>query len=75
MFADETHLMDDWAKLLSPRQLEIALLIGRGLRNREIAHELGLREGTVKQHNHSIFMKLRTRRRNMRLLANGRAVA
>ena len=76
MFADETRVMDNWSKLLSPRQHEIALLIGRGLRNREIARELGLSEGTVKQHNHSIFMKLRTRRRNMHiLLASGRAVA
>jgi DNA-binding NarL/FixJ family response regulator len=76
MFADETHLLDDWSKLLSPRQHEIALLIGRGLKNKEIAHELGLTEGTVKQHNHSIFMKLGTRRRNMCiLLTSGRAVA
>jgi two-component system nitrate/nitrite response regulator NarL len=76
MFADETRVMDNWSKLLSPRQHEIALLIGRGLKNKEIARELGLSEGTVKQHNHSIFMKLRTRRRNMCiLLAGGRAVA
>ena len=76
MFADETRVMDNWSKLLSPRQHEIALLIGRGLKNKEIARELGLSEGTVKQHNHSIFMKLRTRRRNMHiLLASGRAVA
>jgi DNA-binding NarL/FixJ family response regulator len=76
MFADETHLLDDWSKLLSPREHEVALLIGRGLRNKEIAHELGLTEGTVKQYNHSIFLKLRTRRRDMRIrLASGRAVA
>ena len=76
MFLDETRLMDDWSKLLSPREHEVALLIGRGLKNKEIAHELGLTEGTVKQHNHSIFMKLRTRRRNMRiLLASGLPVA
>jgi DNA-binding NarL/FixJ family response regulator len=76
MFLDETRLMDDWSKLLSPREHEVALLIGRGLRNREIARELGLSEGTVKQHNHSIFMKLRTRRRHMCILvAGGRPVA
>ena len=76
MFLDETRLMDDWSKLLSPRQHEIALLIGRGLRNKEIARELGLSEGTVKQHIHSIFLRLRTRRRHMFiLLASRRTVA
>ena len=47
MFADETRLMDDWSKLLSLREHEVALLIGRGLRNREIARELGLSEGSL----------------------------
>jgi len=76
MFADETRLMGDWSKLLSPREHEVALLIGRGLRNKEIASELGLSLGTVKLHVHSIFLKLRTRRRNIRiLLASERAVA
>jgi two-component system, NarL family, nitrate/nitrite response regulator NarL len=76
MFRDEARIMGDWSKLLSPREHEVALLIGRGLRNKEIASELGLTLGTVKVHVHSIFLKLRTRRRNMHiLLASGRAVA
>ena len=58
MFPDETRLMGDWSKLLSPREHEVALLIGRGLPNKEIARELGLSVGTVKLHVHKIFLKL-----------------
>ena len=76
MFPDETRIMGDWSTLLSPREHEVALLIGRGLKNKEIASELGLTLGTVKLHVHSIFIKLRTRRRKMLIfLASGRAVA
>ena len=47
-----------WSSILSPREREVALLVARGLANKEIARELGLSEGTVKQHVHSIFQKL-----------------
>lgn len=43
---------------LSPRERGIASLVQRGLRNKEIADELGLTEGTVKVHLHKIFEKL-----------------
>ena len=43
---------------LSPRERGIAGLVQRGLRNKEIADELGLTEGTVKVHLHKIFEKL-----------------
>jgi two-component system, NarL family, nitrate/nitrite response regulator NarL len=43
---------------LTPRQREIALLVMSGLRNKEIASELRLCEGTVKIHLHNIFQKL-----------------
>jgi DNA-binding NarL/FixJ family response regulator len=43
---------------LTPRELEILRLVKRGLRNREIAAEVSIAEGTVKMHLHSIYHKL-----------------
>lgn len=43
---------------LSPRETEVMALVAKGLRNREIAAELGITEGTVKVFLHSIFEKL-----------------
>jgi DNA-binding NarL/FixJ family response regulator len=47
------------ANVLTPREAEIANFISRGLRNKEIARELHLSEGTVKMHLHHIYEKLR----------------
>ena len=44
-----------WSSALSPREREVALLVARGLANKEIARELELSNGTVKLHVHSIF--------------------
>ena len=44
--------------MLSPREREVAQLVARGLSNKEVARELGLSDGTVKIHIHSIFQKL-----------------
>jgi two-component system nitrate/nitrite response regulator NarP len=44
---------------LSARERGVVALVQRGLRNKEIAAELGLTEGTVKVHLHRIFEKLR----------------
>jgi two-component system nitrate/nitrite response regulator NarP len=49
--------------ILTEREKELAGLIRKGLRNREIADRLGLSEGTVKVHVHSIFKKLKVRSR------------
>ena len=43
---------------LAPRDRRLVGLVARGLRNREIAEELGVTEGTVKVYLHSIFEKL-----------------
>jgi DNA-binding NarL/FixJ family response regulator len=58
MSLDETRFGTDCLELLSPREREIALLVARGLTNKQVGHELSLSDGTVKQHIHSIFMKL-----------------
>jgi two-component system, NarL family, nitrate/nitrite response regulator NarL len=69
-------MSDEWSSTLTHREREVALLIARGLTNKEIAHELGLSVGTVKLHIHSIFLKLGMRSRHMLIfLAGGRAVA
>ena len=49
---------EDPLKTLSPREKAIAALVQQGMRNKEVAAELGLTEGTVKVHLHKIFDKL-----------------
>ena len=43
---------------LTKRELEILRLVQRGLRNREIAQQMGVEEKTVKNHINSIYSKL-----------------
>jgi DNA-binding NarL/FixJ family response regulator len=47
------------AQALTRRETEIVRLVSQGLANKVIARELGVREGTVKIHLHSVFRKLR----------------
>lgn len=42
---------------LSPRERELVGLVRQGLRNRDIAEQLGITEGTVKVYLHSVFEK------------------
>lgn len=53
---------------LSGRERAVASLAQRGLRNKEIADELGLTEGTVKVHLHKVFEKLGVRGRTELIL-------
>jgi DNA-binding NarL/FixJ family response regulator len=48
---------------LSERERQIAFLVARGLKNRDIAAELHISENTVKRHLQSIFSKTGTRDR------------
>ncbi|TDE41724.1 response regulator transcription factor [Nonomuraea mesophila] len=53
----------DLAEELSEREREVAVLVGQGATNREIARRLFITEGTVKNHISSILRKLRLRDR------------
>jgi DNA-binding NarL/FixJ family response regulator len=47
------------SSILSRREIEVVRAVAKGLRNREIAERLGIAEGTVKLHLHTIYTKLR----------------
>ena len=48
---------------LSERERQIAYMVARGMRNRDIAADLGISENTVKRHLQSIFSKTGSRDR------------
>ena len=48
---------------LAPRERELIRFVRQGLRNREIAAELGVTEGTVKVYLHAVFEKLGVKNR------------
>lgn len=57
MFADlETGVIADAD--LTPREIDVLELLGKNLSNQEIANELFIEVGTVKNHVHSILSKL-----------------
>jgi two-component system nitrate/nitrite response regulator NarP len=49
--------------LLTPRERDVAERVARGQRNKEIARELNVTEGTVKMHLHNIYEKLQVKNR------------
>jgi two-component system nitrate/nitrite response regulator NarL len=65
VFAPKTPTRDS----LTSREQQIVEGVGRGLRNKEIAREMNLREGTVKMHLHHIFEKLQLESRTQLVLA------
>jgi DNA-binding CsgD family transcriptional regulator len=48
---------------LTPREFQVLALVEQGMKNREIAQELGIRSGTVKIHLKHIFEKTGVRGR------------
>lgn len=48
---------------LTPRESDVMRLVGQGMSNKEIAHEIRLSVATVKNHVHSILRKLNLHRR------------
>ena len=57
MFSDVENNVTDTASLTS-REIEVLELIGQGLTNQDIAEQLVIEIGTVKNHVHSILEKL-----------------
>lgn len=54
---------DSQLEKLSPREREVALAVGKGSANKEVAQQLGITERTVKAHLASIFETLKVRDR------------
>ncbi|HTS24028.1 MAG TPA: response regulator transcription factor [Casimicrobiaceae bacterium] len=48
----------DLADTLTPRELQVARMTARGLRNKVIAQKLAISEGTAKLHLHHVYHKL-----------------
>ena len=46
------------SSLLTPREIDLVRMVASGLRNREIAEKLFIREGRVKVHLQNIYEKL-----------------
>jgi DNA-binding NarL/FixJ family response regulator len=46
------------SRTLTAREVELARLVGQGLRNKDIANRLDIGEGTVKAHLHNVYKKL-----------------
>ena len=60
---------------LSPRETDVVRMVAKGLRNKEIAKELSITEGTVKSYLHSIYEKLEVKGRvELTLLAQNRGL-
>lgn len=54
---------EDWASILTPRELEVARAVANGASNKEIARQLDITERTVKAHVGAILDKLQVRDR------------
>ncbi len=62
MVASSGSMSGGWSSVLSPREREVAGLAARSLKIKEMARQLGLTNGTVKIHVHSIILKLRAQK-------------
>ena len=58
MSAPKKEQQEDKLNTLTPREREVVVLIGQGLKNKEIAAKLFISEWTVRHHITSIFAKL-----------------
>jgi two-component system, NarL family, nitrate/nitrite response regulator NarL len=60
---------------LTPRESDVVRQVAQGLRNKEIARNLGITEGTVKMHLHNLYEKLGvSSRTELALLAKERGL-
>jgi DNA-binding NarL/FixJ family response regulator len=67
--ADDVPPYVDAIASLTPAQLRILMSLQRGLINKQIAHEMGITEGTVKAHMTAMFRKLGVSNRAQAILA------
>ena len=58
----------DVLRTLTPRQIEVARAAVSGLSNKELAQQLGVSEGTIKNHLHAIYERLQLEGRRALLL-------
>lgn len=56
---------------LTPTQMEVLRCVHCGLLNKQIAHELGIAEATVKVHMTAVMRKLNVRNRTQAAIAAG----
>jgi len=73
---DARQAVDVSASQVSPgpftaREREIVLLVRQGMTNKQIGHELGIVEDTVKKHLQHIYDKIGVRRRSVLAMGNG----
>lgn len=72
----ETPLVEEgWQApiLLTPQEERILKLLEKGYTNKEIAHQLGLMETTVKTYNYILFQKLSVKNRTQAILVAKKA--
>jgi DNA-binding NarL/FixJ family response regulator len=60
---------------LTPQQLRVLMMLSSGLLNKQIAHELGVSEATVKAHVSAILQKLGVDSRTQAVIAAGKIEA
>jgi DNA-binding NarL/FixJ family response regulator len=50
--------MQSFSRTLTPRELEVACMIAKGMHNKAVADKLSITEGTAKLHLHHVYQKL-----------------
>lgn len=69
-----TEKKENWSKILTDREEQVARTLAGGASNKEIARALGITDRTVKAHVGAILEKLQVRDRlQLSLIVNGRA--
>ena len=71
----ETAVLIRRLATLTPQQLRVLMMLSSGLLNKQIAHELGVSEATVKAHVSAILQKLRVDSRTQAVIAAGKIEA
>ena len=71
----ETAAMIARLSTLTPQQVRVLMMLSGGLLNKQIAHELGVSEATVKAHVSAILQKLGVESRTQAVIAAGKIEA